>query len=338
MKNKTLKLCNETIHPGEMLSLALPLPELFSCTPLYMPIKIIHGKKAGPCLVVIAAMRGNELNGTEIINRFLQSSNIQKLKGTVIAIPVVNVYGLMTRSRNMPGNVDLDKSFPGSEHGTHAARVANTFLQNIFDIADCCIDLRTGFLNYTNLPQVFITPGDEQSKLLAEAFDAPVISKIKPMPNSLRSIAQSQNKPYIVYEAGEAMRFDEEAIKVGIKGITNVMRQLEMLSVKTRIKLKKHFITEDCIWVRASTSGISHSKIQLGQLVKKNELLATINDPFATGKSEEVYSPYEAIIVGKNNAPLVHEGEGIFQLAIFPEMEQAVDHFESWQDIDRNAE
>lgn len=332
MKNKTLKLCNETIHAGEKLSLALPLPELFSCTPLYMPIKVIHGKQEGPCLLVIAAVRGNELNGTEIINRLLASPGIQKLKGTLIAIPVVNVYGFMTRSRNMPGNVDLDKNFPGSEHGTHAARVAHSFLQNIFDLADYCIDLRTGFLNYTNLPQVFITPGDDKGKMMAEAFEAPVISNIKPLPHSLRTMAKEQNKPYIVYEAGEAMRFDESAIKVGIKGIANVMRKLDMLPTKSNIKPIKHFITDECVWVRASTSGICHDQIQLGQLVKKNQLLTTINDPFAAGKSEEIFSPYEAVVVGKNNSPLVHEGEAIFQLAIFPEMEQAANHFENWQD------
>lgn len=121
MKNKPLQICNETIHPGENLSLALPLPELFSCAPLYMPIKVLHGKQAGPCLLVTAAMYGNEINGTEIINRLLEVAALKRLRGTLIAVPVLNVYGLINRSRYLPGGFDLDRCFPGSKSGTHRA-------------------------------------------------------------------------------------------------------------------------------------------------------------------------------------------------------------------------
>ena len=153
MKASNLKICNETIHPGENLSLALPLPELFSCAPLYMPIKVNHGKNEGPCLLVIAAMHGNELNGTEIINRLLNSSKIKKLNGTLITIPVLNVYGLINRSQFLPGGIDLDTCFPGSKTGTHAARMAHIFTSEILKKADYCIDLQTGL----RTSQAFIT-------------------------------------------------------------------------------------------------------------------------------------------------------------------------------------
>ena len=112
MKNNAIQICNETIHPGENLSLALPLPELFSCAPLYMPIRIIHGKSPGPCLLITATMHGNELNGTEIINRLFEIKELKKIKGTLIAVPVLNVFGLMNRSRNLPGGIELDRCFP----------------------------------------------------------------------------------------------------------------------------------------------------------------------------------------------------------------------------------
>ena len=334
MKNEKLYICDEQILPGEKLTLALPLPELFSCAPLYMPIKVIHGKKSGPCLLVTAAMHGNELNGTEIINRLLEVKSLNKLCGTLLAVPVVNVYGLINRSRYLPGGIELDQCFPGSETGSHASRMARSFIDNVFSLADVCIDLQTGFLNYTNLPQVYVTANDKASRQLAQIFNAPVITDVDVEPGSLRSIAKEENKSFICYEAGEAMRFDNHAIKTGVQGILNVMRNLGMLPRKTIKKGKelRNFFAEKNIWVRASTSGISHSNHQLGQRIQKGERLCVIKDPFGASEQAVISSPDDAVIVGKNNLPLVHEGEGIFQLAVFPKMNQAAQHLEEWQE------
>lgn len=333
-KNVPIQICNETIHPGETLSLALPLPELFSCAPLYMPIKVIHGKQAGPCFLITAAMHGNELNGTEIINRLLTTTNIKTLRGTLIAIPVINVYGLISSSRYLPGGVDLDRCFPGSKTGTHAARLAHLFVNEILSKADICLDLQTGFLNFTNLPQIYVNFNDEKAKTLAEAFNAPVISNSICEKGMLRTVAFKQKKPFLLYEAGEAMRFDEHAIKVGLKGISNIMRKTNMLPEKSTKKESrlKSFFAEKNIWVRASTSGISHTKYKLGQHVKKGEALCTIKDPFGATDSVTIISPEEGIIVGKNNLPLVHEGEGLFQLAVFSKMQYAATHLEEWEE------
>lgn len=330
-KNTPLSFCNETIHPGEALSLALPLPELYSCAPLYMPIKVIHGKLSGPCLLVTAAMHGNELNGTEIINQLLSLPSIKKLRGTLIAIPVVNVYGLINRSRTLPGGLELDRCFPGSKSGSNAARVAHLFATEIFSKADYCIDLQTGFLNYSNFPQVYINFADEQAKHLATIFSAPVISNIDRPKGSLRQLAYEQDKPFLLYEAGEAMRFDSHAIKTGLRGILNVMRELHMLSPRHE-KQHKCFFTEKNIWIRASTSGISHTRYNLGDLVHAGDEISVIKDPFGASDSVSIKSPEEAVIVGKNNLPLVHEGEALFQLAIFPKMQQVASHLEDWHE------
>lgn len=333
-KNKPLQFCSETIHPGESLSLALPLPELFSCAPLYMPIKVVHGKYDGPCLLITAAMHGNEINGTEIINRLISNTNFKRLHGTIIAIPVLNVYGLINRSRHLPGGLELDNCFPGSATGSHASRMAHIFTQEILSKADYCIDLQTEYINYTNLPQIYVDFEDDKAKELAKSFNAPVISDMEYEPGSLRSLAKEQNKPFLLYEAGEAMRFDEHAIKVGLKGVTNVIKTLNMLPSKQprTEKQLKCFFTETNIWVRASTSGISHSKHQLGQRIKKGEVLCTINDPFGATDSERIRCPEDAIIVGMNNLPLVHEGEALFQLAVFPKMKHAAEHLEDWHE------
>ena len=335
MKNSNIKICNEVIHPGERLSFALPLPELFSCAPLYMPIKVIHGKSAGPCLLIIAAMHGNELNGTEIINRLLEVSSLSKLKGTLIVVPVLNVYGLINRSRDMPGGIHLNSCFPGSKSGNHAARTAHLFTNEIFNHADYCIDLQTGTMNHSNLPHIYVSFNDEKATKLAETFQAPVISHTACEKGMLRTLAFKKEKPYFIYEAGEAMRFDDHAIKVGVRGIMNVMRKLEMLPSRTQKKESqlKTFTSNKNMWVRASTSGISHSKNKLGQYVKKGEVLCVIKDPFGAAEDVKILCPEEAIIVGKNNLPLVHEGESLFQLAVFPKMKNAADHLEDWKEI-----
>lgn len=337
MKNHNLQFCNETIHPGESLSLALPLPELFSCAPLYMPIKIIHGKKQGPCILITAAMHGNEFNGTEIINRLVAASSMKQLSGTIIAVPVMNVYGLMNRSRHLHNGIELDRCFPGSKSGTHAARMAYLFTKQVFSKADVCVDLQTGLLNHTNLPQIYIGAESDYEKSLAEAFNAPVISETPLEKGTLRSLAHRHKKPFLSYVAGEAMRFDEHAIKVGVNGMVSVLRQLKMLPPLKKNKSDnpksfKSFYTEKNLWVRASTSGVGYTKHKLGQSVKKGEALCIIKDPLGATENETIHSPEDAIIVGKNNLPLVHEGEGLFQLAIFSKMQHAASHLEDWKD------
>ena len=340
MKNSNLSICNEIIHPGETASLAMPLPELFSCAPMYMPIKVFHGKKAGPCLIVTAAMHGNELNGAEIINRLMQSSTIKKLKGTLIAIPILNVYGFVNKSRTMPGGALLSNNFPGGPNGSHAARLAHLFCAEIFKLADYGIDLQTGWLNHSNLPQTFVTENNADELALARAFGAPVISEINATKGSLRAHANKQKIPFMTYEAGEAMRFDESAIRLGTKGVINVMKHIGMLSTTSgkAFKNPKTFIMKDTRWVRSPTSGISHSTTKLGQHVKKGEKLATIQDPFGAGSDIPVEAPFEGVVVSVNNLPLVYEGVSLFELAAFEKLSQAATHIEDWIDDAENQE
>lgn len=334
MKNSNITICNETIHPGEQVSLALPLPEMFSCAPMYMPIKVLHGKKAGPCIVVIAAMHGNELNGAEIINRLLQSKSLTKLKGTLIAVPIMNVYGFINKTRSLPGGTPLGNSFPGSQKGSHAARLAHLFCSEIFAMADYCIDLQTGWANHANLPQVFVTDDNQQELRLAHAFGAPVISEMIAQKGSLRAYANKKGIPYLVYEAGEAMRFDESSIRIGRKGLTNIMRHIDMLpaTTKTDSIKQKSFLMRDTRWVRSPTSGISYSNIKLGQQVKKGELLSVIKDPFGAGSDVPVMAEFDGLVVSINNLPLVYEGVSLFQLAAFERLSLAATHIEDWID------
>ena len=332
-KQSPLKIADEVIRPGERVSLAVPLPQLFSCAPVYMPVKVIHGKKPGPCLLITAAMHGDEVNGTDIINRLLKHSALKHVHGTLIAVPVVNVYGLMTRSRFLPDGAVLDRHFPGSEHGSLAGRVCHLINELLVSQADYCIDLQTGQQNHTNLPQVHGFLASEQCKALAKTFLTPVICDVDITPGSFREAAQTQDIPLLVYEAGEAMRFNENAIKVGVRGIINVMRSLNMLREAPVFPTKlKQFIAQESHWIRAPASGVVRLKKKLGEAVQKGDELAVISDPFGSGVDQSIKADNDGVIVGQNNLPLVNEGETLMQLAGFRQLEQAATHLEEWHE------
>jgi len=320
MKNKSLQFCSETIHPGESLTLALPLPKIFSCAPFYMPIKIIHGKQPGPTLLLIGAMYGNEMNGTEIIHRLLNLPALSRMKGTLIAVPVMNVHGLINRSRFLPDGTDMNRHFPGCLNGTNSERLTNIFVTEILSRADYCINLQTGPLNHYNLPMVQFYGNDEASLQLAQIFNTPIIMNETAEPGSLQHVALEQNKYMLNYIAGEAMRFDAQAARIGMHGIVNIMRHLQMLPPKKNPSNNKPPKLADSVcWISACASGTHRVKGKLGQTVKKDELLSVIKDPFGGGDIIPVHSPENGMIVVKNHTPFIYEGDRLFQLAVFSE-------------------
>ena len=221
-KNKNLNICDTTVHPGEMANLALPLPEEYTCAPLFMPIKVIHGLKSGPCLLIFSVLKGSELNGLEIANRINNDITPEQISGTVISIPVVNVYGLTHYPKPLPMGNQLADCFPGNETGTYGERLAHLFTEEILKKSDYCIELQTGGLNHNILPQIYCNFDNKQTKQLAKVFEAPVVTQVNIEGNRLRQTTEELQIPLLVYQGGEAMRFDENAITLGVKGVKNV--------------------------------------------------------------------------------------------------------------------
>jgi predicted deacylase len=328
MKNQPLQICNATIQPGEYLTLALPIPELYTCAPMYIPIHVMHGKKPGPCLLVCAAIYGDELNGIEIIQRLLSKANaLKRLKGTLIAIPVINVYGLINRSRLLPDGRDLNENFPGLETGSLAARLAHIFTTEILTKATHCIELHSGQINRYYFPQIQANLHKPGVTEMAKAFPVPVIIDTSgtQKQGSLYQTAQDNEIPIVVYTAGEALRFDESAIRVGLKGIINVMREIDMLRKpsKKRIKHMEPLISHSSTWIKSPKSGINQALKKIGDQIKESDCLAVIIDPFGSKQEYKVLAPQSGIIIGVNELPLVNEGEPLFQIATFESQELA---------------
>lgn len=329
MKNSKINICDTTIHPGEVANLALPLPEQYSCSPLYMPIKVIHSKIKGPCLLLFSVLKGTELNGLDIVNRITKMITPDKIRGTIIAIPVVNIYGLTHYPAMLPVGHDIADCFPGNENGTFGERIAHILTREILTKADYCIELQTGGLNHNILPQVYCNFDNTVARNLAKAFQAPVVTNVDISGNSLRKITEELQIPLLVYQGGEAMRFDENAIVLGVEGVKNVMRSIDILD-KSATKEINPIFSRDEAWIVAHKGGILRTDVSLGQIVKKGELLGTISDPFGAEVLEPVEALQEAIVVGINTTPLIHEGLPIFKMASFLDYEKAESVIEAW--------
>lgn len=328
--NKAFKLGETVVNPGEEKYLELPLPGLYTHTKVYMPVHIKCSKSAGPVLFICAAVHGDEINGVEIIRRIINSPSIKRMKGTLIAVPVVNVYGFINKSRYLPDRRDLNRSFPGSVKGSMASKLAHFFLENISSQCDYGIDLHTAAISRDNFPQIRAFLDNDEINDLAQAFGAPVVLHSDLREGSLREAASRHDSKVLVYEAGEALRFDEVSIRGGVNGIINVMRNIGMLA-KSRKKARiEPAISRSSKWVRAPQSGILRSTNPMGQRINKGDILGFVSDPF--GETEvEVIAPVSGMVIGKTTLPLVHEGEAIYHIARFDELEEAEDVVETFQ-------
>ena len=330
------------VEAGQRAVIDVAIPSLYTHTALTIPVKVIHGKKDGPRLFVCAAIHGDEINGVEIIRRLMNLKIVSRVKGTLIAVPVVNVYGFINQSRYLPDRRDLNRSFPGSETGSLAARLSHVFLREIASQSTHGIDLHTAAIHRDNLPQVRAYLDDECTHRMARAFAAPVILNTPILEGSMRQALEKMGVSVIVYEAGEALRFNEVAIRAGVRGIVSVMREIEMLPPANLPKtVLEPLIAQSSTWVRASQSGILRALVPLGRVVSKGQILGVIADPFGD-KEAAVRAAISGMVVGRTNIPLVNEGEGLFHIARLKEPEAAAGTVEVFQqemdpESDRNS-
>ncbi|MEQ8279683.1 MAG: succinylglutamate desuccinylase/aspartoacylase family protein [Deltaproteobacteria bacterium] len=325
------KIDGRSIGPGERASIQLPVARLKTQTEISMPVRVVRGKKDGPTLFVSAAVHGDEINGVEIIRRLLRLQLLRRIRGTLIAVPMVNVFGFIQLSRYLPDRRDLNRSFPGSEGGSLAARIADMFMSEIVAQSTHGIDLHTGAIHRTNLPQIRVSFDDSEALKLARAFGAPVVMDASLRDGSLREAVCGKGIPVILYEAGEALRFDEWAIRPGLRGIVSIMHEIGMLPAPKRPR--KHapsMLVERSTWVRATESGILSARVTLGQRVHRGDLLGMIGDPF--GDLEiPIEAPVSGVVIGRTNLPLLNEGDAVFHIARIDDKEQLPPTMEAFQ-------
>jgi predicted deacylase len=338
IKNNQIVFGGHSIQAGTRKLINLDLASLFTGTTMSLPVHIIHGRYPGPTMFISAAIHGDELNGIEIIRRLLKQPALKRVFGTLLLVPMVNLYGVMEHSRYLPDRRDLNRSFPGSESGSMAARLAHVFMREIVSRCDYGIDLHTGAIGRANLPQIRANLDDPETDQLAQAFGVPVLINSSLRDGSLRAAATQHGLTMLLYEAGEALRLDEVSIRAGVRGIILALRSINMLPPSKRIiKRTDPFIARSSIWVRASASGLCLPRIKLGSRVAKDQELALIADP-VTGHETKILASASGIIIGKSNQPMVHEGEALFHIGRFEEPADVANEIRSFnEDIENIA-
>ncbi len=311
--NDAVRVGDVTIGAGLSRRADLPVAQLPTQNQVSIPVQVVNGVEPGPRLWVDAAIHGDEINGVEIVRELLANLDPQKLRGTVFAVPIVNVFGFVYESRYMPDRRDLNRSFPGSARGSLAARLAHLFVTEIVEQCTHGIDLHTGSNERINLPHVRADLNDEETRRCAEAFAAPVMMHSQGPSGSLRRAVRKLGKPILVFEGGEPRRFNADSVDVGLEGILRVMDSLGMrehtpaeLPYEPREADRKQ-------WVRAKRAGILRLQKVTGDFVTKGECLGTIGDAFEA-YSGQVRAPFDGLIISHVNNPLVHQGDAIVHL------------------------
>jgi predicted deacylase len=315
-------LGSNKIAAGSRAVVDIPFGKLYTHTELNIGAHVIHGRLNGPVLLITAALHGDEINGVEICRRLLKLQRLDRIKGTLIVVPIVNTYGFVQQSRYLPDRRDLNRSFPGSEKGSLGSRMAFQFTDKILKCCTHAIDLHTGAIHRANLPQVRASAKDKTALRMAEVFNAPVIIKAASRDGTMRGTANNLGIPLLLYEAGEALRFDEQSIKIGVRGIVNVMQDLGMLSGKIKAPQNRSVFSKKSAWVRAEHDGIARYYVTLGQTVKTGDIMAHIYSPYSDFEVA-IEATFDGVVIGRNNLPLVNEGEALFHVAEVSSLDEA---------------
>jgi predicted deacylase len=302
------------ILPGEEKKVSIAIAQLPSRSSLEINITVSRAEKEGPVLLLMGAMHGDEINGTEVVRRLIESQNHRPLRGTTICIPIINIYGFISSSRYVPDGKDVNRSFPGSPRGSLASRVAHYLTHNIIPKIDYGIDFHTGGAARVNYPQIRGVLGDPDVMAMAQAFNAPFAIDARYRPGSLRQWAARQGKKILVYEGGESGRFDEFAINEGIQGTLRLMHYLNMRDEAPPAPSPTRIIRHSS-WVRAAYSGIFLTSVAPGQAVSRGQELGTLNDPYGDFR-QPLRSTTSGFVIGLNQNPIVHQGDALMHIGV----------------------
>jgi len=312
---KPFRIGNHSIAAGSRATVDLPVSVLSNHTPMNLPIQVLHGAKRGPVLFVSGVVHGDEIQGVEIIRRVLRHKAMEQISGTLLAIPIVNALGFLSYSRYMPDRRDLNRSFPGSDKGSLASLLADLFMREVVLRSQYGIDLHTAALHRSNLPQIRISPGEPELLDLALTFGPPVVLVSKLREGTLRQCARDAGVKMLLYEGGEALRFDEVAIRAGILGILRVMKSLGMITAADIARGKvPPALSHASTWLRAPEGGILRARCAIGDRVAKGDLMGEISDPLGE-HAVKIICGGAGIVIGRTNLPVVNRGDALYHVA-----------------------
>jgi predicted deacylase len=309
-------LFGESINPGESKTINVEIARLHTTTKLNIPIIVRRSKFEGPVVLFSAGIHGDEINGVEIVRQLIYKKINKPKRGTIICIPIINVYGFVNKSREFPDGRDLNRVFPGSKTGSLASRFAFHILAEIMPLVEYAVDFHAGGASRFNAPQIRIAHNNADLKILADVFNAPFTLYSRNIMGSFRSSSERMDVKMLLFEGGKSLDINNDIAEEGINGAKRLLKHLDMLDLKhTAVQQKSNTIyIEKSGWIRAKCSGLLHDFNTIGKFVKKGTILATITDPY--GKFErKVKAPNDGYIINANHSPIVYEGDAIYHLS-----------------------
>ncbi|MCL2540934.1 MAG: succinylglutamate desuccinylase/aspartoacylase family protein [Nocardioidaceae bacterium] len=315
MARESFAIGNVRVRAGSTQEVELPITRLVTGGDVSLPVRVVHGREPGPVVWITAAIHGDEVLGVEVIRQALAGLSAKSFRGTLLAVPVVNVLGFMTGDRYLPDRRDLNRSFPGSSRGSLASRIAHLLMTEVVSKCELGIDLHTAADRRTNLPQIRADLDDPRTRELAEAFGAPVMLHARLRDGSLRQAALDAGARVLLFEAGEALRFDEEPIAVGVAGVRRVLATMSMIDLADGEPATAPTVeSRESGWVRARGTGILHLDVHLGEWVETGRRLGGLSDTFGR-RVRLVHADRPGIVIGLTRAPIVNAGDALVHIA-----------------------
>jgi len=322
MQSTNIEVLGNAISKGKGLQLNLDIAKLHTRTKIEVPIIIERAEEEGPTVLIMGGIHGDEVNGIEIVRQLVSKGYNKPQKGMVICIPVVNIFGFLSQTRQFPDGRDLNRVFPGTKRGSLASIFAYHLMKEIVPLADYCLDFHTGAANRFNAAQVRVNHGDAQSLELAQVFGAPFIVQSKQRQKSFRESAMKLGKKVLLYEGGKSLDFDNSITTTGVKGALNIMQHVgirdftkELKKLNKSKKTPPPIVVSKSRWIRARYSGMFRSNAKLGKLYEKGDKIGSISDPFGFFE-KEIKAPNRGYIFCLNHAPIVNKGDAVFHISV----------------------
>ncbi len=312
-KPKKFVILNQEIRPGKSAQLNLEVAHLHTHTPVQVPVIIERALIDGPVVLLMAGMHGDEINGMEIIRRIIRKGYNKPTEGTIICIPVFNIFGFLNVMRVLPDGRDLNRCFPGAKNGSLASQFAYHFMKEIAPNVDYVIDFHTGSAKRNNMAQIRCVFKDTESLELARIFNPPFIIHSAYIPKSIRESMHKKGKKILLFEGGKTDSIDDVIVNEGIDGIKRFLTHLNMRNFKDTPREREAVFIKDHKWLRAPNSGMFQPSVKNGEFVEIGTILGIVTDPFGLIE-KKVKSTIAGYVFCVNEAPVVNKGDAIFHI------------------------
>ncbi len=314
-EKEIFEILGKKIALGESVEATFSVAKLHSTNTIDVPVIIERSKVPGPTVLITAGIHGDEVNGVEIVRQIIAKGINKPKKGTIICVPVINIFGFIHMNREFPDGRDLNRVFPGRKSGSLAGRVAHKLMAEIVPHADLILDFHTGGAKRFNSPQIRIIKDNPSLKELAKTFGAPFVLYSKNINKSFRNACNKLGIPILLFEGGKSFHIDSNVTNTGVNGAKRVLSSLGMLSRNFKVSKPKKtciFINESK-WIRANYSGMFKNTVGINSRVNKNDVIGNITDPY--GKFNHfVKANISGYIINVNESPIVYQGDALFHI------------------------